>query len=51
MAGADYIKCWNCGNRIFYAPDAEEIEVICMKCYNGVNKTIGKLEKEIRRRR
>ena len=35
MAGADYLKCEICAERIMFEPDADpEIKVVCMDCYH-----------------
>ena len=37
MAGADYLKCEICGERIMFEPDRDEdIKVVCMECYGKV---------------
>ena len=43
MAGADYIKCDSCGERLVYAPNICIDTVHCNKCYNKLLKRIDKL--------
>ena len=39
MAGADYLKCEVCGERIMFEPDRDEdIKVVCMECYKNAIK-------------
>jgi len=45
MAGADYLKCEICGERIMYEPERDpEIKVVCMACYAGVKSDIPALK-------
>jgi DNA-directed RNA polymerase subunit RPC12/RpoP len=60
MAGMDYIKCKECGNRLFYDGDgiAEERikeagsteNLTCSNCVSKLKKQIVKLKKHDRRR-
>lgn len=59
MAGADYVTCKECGERIFYDGDRRirdfmeergSKEIVCYKCYKKLLKKIEKLKKFDRRR-
>ena len=57
MAGMDYMKCYECGERMAYDPDHvireqlvdRETNIYCRKCYHKLEKKIIKLEKRVRK--
>ena len=53
MAGADYVTCDACGQKVFYSPDRglEEVsQVYCDKCYNKLKKRLEKLLKIMKKK-
>ena len=52
MAGADYLHCEECWERLVYIGNDQESDftkVYCAKCYNKLLKRIKKLEKAANR--
>ena len=49
MAGADYIKCENCAERLIYLPEGSVNKVYCAKCYKRIEKKYKKLKKALKR--
>ncbi len=45
MAGADYLKCEVCAERLMYEPDRDpEILVVCPECYEKSEVKVNKLK-------
>lgn len=55
MAGAEYLSCENCGDRMLYMgerwEDYPDLKAYCTHCVDKLNKRIDKLEKRARARR
>lgn len=54
MAGMDYLKCWRCGERLWYAPETDtrgpHPTVCCIGCTRQLLRYYARQEKRISRR-